>query len=92
METKHTPTPWEIRPAHDNQIQRANPPAGMGKAIAACAHNYDAEFIVRAANCHDELVKQLQDMYDFIIDRDFADEESDGMKQAAAILAKAGAQ
>lgn len=102
MESKHTPTLLTVNRqilfGNTIGIQGINVYVdGMhiGSYTGEIDLNNDIEkraaFSAKAVNCHDDLVKQLQDMYDFIIDRAYAAEDSDGMKSAAAILTKAGA-
>lgn len=92
VKIEHSPTPWRVD--DDTHIQDASGeyilselemPDERGETYTA----EDAAFIVKAVNCHDELVKELQDMYDFIIDRGYSDEESDGMIGAKLVLTKA---
>ena len=94
----NTPTPWEIRPGHANQIQRANAPPGMGKAIAACADDHDAAHIVKCVNVHDDLAKVLklstnvlETMHAIEADDDARRMLGDLIMANRAVLEKAGA-
>ena len=55
----HTPTPWKFVPWHIEE----GPPAVRapeGWVVAHASSDADAEYIAHAANCHDELLSQLQ--------------------------------
>ncbi len=59
---KHTPTPWGTK--QFNEVQYSIGPAGQDFFIVAITSQGNdkpnAEFIVRACNCHDELVEALE--------------------------------
>lgn len=54
MTNQHTPTPWEFDKEHSAIIDKN----GMG--IAGNVDDADAAYIVKAVNCHEELVEALQ--------------------------------
>lgn len=84
-QSKHTPTPWELRPENDRHIRRAGAPEGMGVAVTACQFKEDAAFILLAANHHDEMLKILKEIHEYGYDStDYAKTE--------ALLNKLGAQ
>lgn len=73
--TAHTPLPWIVRlsPRSDDCFVQGPMPDGMAYAPEIMGDDYngfgdnetkraDAEFIVRACNVHDDLVKALQDV------------------------------
>jgi hypothetical protein len=94
---RHTPTPWEFSLWHsyDNAVISA---PGIRATIAECFYQpadafnvpdgmdaqANAEFIIRACNAHDALVKALQTICDKTID-------SDARKVATAALAQVAA-
>lgn len=67
---QHTPTPWVYGDAKGTLCAyRVVEPNERQRTIAFVAHTgsnaqdkSNAEFIVRACNCHDELVQALQDL------------------------------
>lgn len=93
MTTKHTPTPWEVNPRHklivqvidDEEYGRTIAECGYGSSLDA-DHEANAAFIVKAVNCHDDLVSALQNL----IDRDLIkDKDGDHMQEILDILNKA---
>lgn len=104
MTPKHTPTPWKIgqRSTHDNTIAITSTHAiSESKQQEICrvspAPFYDdnqetnAAFIVRAANCHDELVKALNALLrcpDLTLEN-LERETLDAINEAKQALAKA---
>lgn len=68
--SKHTPTPWKVVTG----LYGTTSIWADGEEMAICPINYDgarrppeestanAEFIVRAVNCHDELLAALEDI------------------------------
>lgn len=93
--TKHTPTPWKMEQWGENHFAVVSDNDGQNHAVMQDIYCYapekaaNAAFIVRACNAHEALVRELQAMYDHMIDRG-EDEESDGMIAAATALALAG--
>jgi hypothetical protein len=83
MERKHTPTPWHVANGshiHDKPTEFDETGARIGDTpnrIAAIEYPYgdaegkafNAEYIVRAVNCHDELVRALDNLV-YFHDRD----------------------
>lgn len=79
MNTQHTPTPWHVQPIGSRRYVEADGPklvCDMQRdecldegEIAECDAN--AEFIVRACNCHSELLAACQAQHQ-AIDRLFA--------------------
>jgi hypothetical protein len=81
MERKHTPTPWHVANGshiHDKPTEFDETGARIGDTpnrIAAIEYPYgdaegkafNAEYIVRAVNCHDELVEALKRARDHMI-------------------------
>ncbi len=62
---KHTELPWKVHPYEQNKggyFQISN----GAEWIAAPNTRANAEFIVRACNCHEELVNGLQALVNFI--------------------------
>jgi len=89
MEAKHTPTPWHVG-GRDGRIFYAADGYAVSDATVFHGrhegeHTANAEFIVRACNAHDDLVKALQGVIR-VADRSTA--EFDAARDA---LAKAGA-
>lgn len=66
--TKHTPTPWNV---FENTIYGPGTPKGRNTWLAQC-RNLDerapdnAAFIVRAVNCHEELVSIIDLLLDHV--------------------------
>ena len=85
--TDHTPTPWHYWPHFDNGVITED---SMGVHIVRMTGVNtlaNAEFIVRAVNCHDELVKALEAV---VRDWDSPDVSPERIRdQAIAALAKA---
>jgi predicted FMN-binding regulatory protein PaiB len=89
-----TPTPWEYQQVHKEGYFKIIRDDGedVYKIANGLSHE-DAEFIVRACNAHDDLVKALQELYNQgfdLGDSYYRDENERVLKQAEAALAKAG--
>lgn len=89
-EVKHTPTPWKVKNYNGNNKFRIV--GADDSAITNLTGQYlgeektNAQFIVKAVNCHDDLVEALKTVLngtEFMTDEDFIN-----VRQA---LAKAGA-
>lgn len=70
-QSKHTPTPWTAVQYNDNKILLAHQPSDMQqpevfisdmtcKADEIEANEANAAFIVKAVNCHDDLIEALK--------------------------------
>lgn len=89
--TKHTPVPWEIkRDRGVRRIIKAGDPLRSIFIIESWTKPEDAEFIVRAANCHDELLAACKDIL-FAANLSIADDDQMPEISRAALnrLAKA---
>lgn len=68
MPAKHTPTPWHVQPIGGQRYIEAQGPKFICDMQADQCENpaeveemqANAEFIVRACNCHEELVQVLE--------------------------------
>lgn len=59
---EHSPLPWTRYP-HDGTIRAyVGDAPKLSKLVASGASEADAAFIVRAVNCHEELVKQVTEL------------------------------
>jgi len=59
--SEHTPTPWKLSPWHIEE----GPPAVLapaGHIVCTTASDDDAEFIAKAVNNHDRLVRMVEDL------------------------------
>lgn len=103
MEAKHTATPWKLEYIGKTvRVVTDEPGADYGDDVAVLPNTeqcvVDAEFIVRACNAHDDLVKALKSLlgYADAMHRAQAHEEGreidyETFPDARAALAKAGA-
>jgi hypothetical protein len=63
---RHTPTPWMVGPEYydnpkgDMKAGYIGSFADEATSVFRCAKPEDAAFIVKAVNCHDELLKALK--------------------------------
>ena len=66
--TKHTPTPWFVERdcIHNNEVEILMLDGIVGKNSRPEEYKANAEFILRAVNCHDDLVKALDGLYSSI--------------------------
>jgi len=96
----HTPTPWEIEPVNTEMIiQSGSCPYRYVAVVDGCQamseeeEKANAEFIVLAVNCHDELLKVCQEMMGVLEVIDFcelsADYDSIPFAEWEAAIAKA---
>ncbi len=95
---EHTPVPWTIQNANDNYTQYQIEAKGWGiiarvEDISNESHA-NAQFIVSACNCHEELLETLERLLlECETNNDFAAEcegpEWDAMEAAKAAIAKA---
>lgn len=81
----HTPTPWEVDPENENSIQHALSKRLILHHVGA----FDAAFIVRAVNAHEELVEVLGDLLDAVKITGQAKNIPQYVIQAQKVLAKA---
>lgn len=58
----HTPTPWVATEKHIHTIHGP----GSGYNVGTLISEEDAAFIVKAVNCHEELVKCLDEAYRYL--------------------------
>ena len=100
MNATHTPTPWQVTPDGRARVRLVHVetsldnPHGAGLPICSIptARQYDAAFIVRACNAHDELVEVARAFISFLDDDSQSDRRRIACYEAAkAALAKAGA-
>lgn len=57
---KHTPTPWHVGPHYTSDIESSEGRVAECRPLMTPRGIANAEFIVRAVNCHDDLVKALR--------------------------------
>lgn len=67
-EMNHTPTPWNVGLKDINQLIRVHGPDGPKETIARVSLPDDAAFIVRAVNCHEELVRMVKALTEPYVD------------------------
>lgn len=67
QKAKHTPIPWQQEHTKDKKVNSVDIYANNGACIATVRSNHgyetreaNAAFIVKAVNCHDQLVEALQ--------------------------------
>jgi len=95
MKTKHTPLPWEVGSTGDDGRIRINSEEQRTVAYVAGSSMVEvkanAEFIVKAVNCHEELL-QLAWAMDKFLDADLTNEENRVMMRnmIQSVIAKAG--
>lgn len=83
---EHTPTPWTKSASLLDGFEKCIC-TESGETIAFLDNNDDAKFIVRAVNCHDELVEALKVMVDYF--KDTTPTHSMVLYKAEQALAKA---
>ena len=91
MSGKHTPVPWFVGEGNfieDEQGNTIADPRCMNPTEDHEEMEANAEFIVRAVNCHDELVAQLERMCTYYEPGETRPEAVGKIKAARAILAK----
>ena len=71
----HTPTPWAFHETVPRTIrlkrklwQVGGGPDNKGVALVFGDDEANAEFIVRACNCHEEMLKQLDDAFAWLME------------------------
>lgn len=101
MDTKHTPTPWEVLPSSDpNQLivmgggtsDPALPYGGRFVCLVPARKQANAEFIARACNCHDEMREALSGLVEHVSESDLATVDAataDKFRRAMSALSKA---
>lgn len=73
-QSSHTPTPWyfdfekSYGANHGPEWETRSAPAGRGIWTAHCQSGHDAAFIVKAVNCHEELVEALKSVKESLLD------------------------
>lgn len=85
-ETKHTPGPWRVGDAGATVFGPKKPDGSLPEIIASRLKGDNARFIVRAVNCHDELLEALRNIAN---DSRFWQLDSSYQEQARAAIAKA---
>lgn len=95
MGTKHTPTPWEVRTIQGEQFIC---PKDQDRVIAEIVgvdwgQDYkapskaNAALIVHRVNLHDELVKRIENMREYIVSPSFkAERKNDSQRRVAEAL------
>lgn len=62
MKTPHTPTPWKVNRPSSRVAHSIVSNDGKSTVCYGDIYIDDAAFIVRAANCHDELLAALEEV------------------------------
>lgn len=79
--TPHTPTPWKVQKARSlyatTPSWTVETEDGKNTPVSAILKETDAAFIVRAVNCHEELLKALQNCV-LDLEREYITPDSDG--------------
>jgi len=92
--TEHTPTPWEVERCQSGDMEMQGVRGANGRIVIADLlrdgqDDIDYAFIVRAVNCHEELVKALERVMNNCVECGEEDEPCVDCECARAALAKA---
>lgn len=90
MSAAHTPTPWRIAGSAAIRTDTGHPPNdGWIGSVHWRNRAANAEFIVRAANCHDDLVTALKILVQDVLQYEAWQRPCYALDIAVAALAKA---
>lgn len=84
---KHTPTPWSYLPHYGSNViykMQLDIKKGPHKGIARTIKDTDAAFIVRAVNCHEELLRLLKVCLEEMLADGWSHESLEDVEQAIA--------
>lgn len=93
MKTQHTPTPWTLdQRGNIVTVKRSDiEPSNAETVICDMMSFENAAFIVKAVNCHDELVEAAQLALDVLSSSIFREGETANILRAALAKAKGAA-
>lgn len=83
--TEHTPTPqsWTLRPLREDYHEILNLDSGIQKVIATVRYKGNAELIIQAANCHDDLLRACENLLNYA--NDYSDAMAENGRGAAQL-------